>query len=144
MPKPSSEPMGAVIRRIREARGITQAELSRKLGVAKSTISRLETDTKDTVTLQTLKDVARALEVPLSVLLREYAGEEPVFHSMQVEGSYSSIPRILRAMFGPTNEYYLTRMDDDGRELTRLLGVIVHEYFRAKSAKGKGDAGVFF
>jgi len=72
--------VAAQIQTMREDRGLTQAELASATGMAQSRISLLEDPSYDRMSLSTLKRVASAMDVALSVkfiphsdLLREVA-----------------------------------------------------------------------
>lgn len=58
--------MGYKIKEIREEKGMTQDELSKKSGVARSIINGLETGRTKTTTTDTLKKIANALEKKVS------------------------------------------------------------------------------
>lgn len=60
--------IGRNLRRIRESRGLTITELSRRAGVAKSTLSMIEAG-KSNPTIGTLWAIANALKVPFSELI---------------------------------------------------------------------------
>jgi len=60
---------GANVRRLRQKAGITQEELAQQVGVTTHTIWRLENDPLANPRLRTLREVAKALHVPLSDLL---------------------------------------------------------------------------
>lgn len=55
--------MGYKIKEVREARGMTQEELSQESGVSRVTISGLENGTTRATTTKTLVAIARALGV---------------------------------------------------------------------------------
>jgi len=59
---------GRSIAEVRKARGLTQTQLARKLGVPQSQISRIERN-PDRTTVRTLKRIARALRVDVSKLI---------------------------------------------------------------------------
>ncbi|GLI52776.1 helix-turn-helix domain-containing protein [Thermodesulfovibrio yellowstonii] len=55
----------------REKRGLTQAQLAKKLGTSQSTIARLEDPFYDNYSLNTLRKIAKVLDLELIVSLRE-------------------------------------------------------------------------
>ena len=62
-------PIHLQIRPIREAKGLSQAELARRSGVPQSTISRLEAGEVGTINLAHLEKLADALAVNASALI---------------------------------------------------------------------------
>ncbi len=66
------EAMGARIRRLREARGMTQEKLSDSADIGRVTLVRIEKG-EQSPRLETLMALARALDVPLEELLVEGA-----------------------------------------------------------------------
>jgi transcriptional regulator with XRE-family HTH domain len=71
-----------VIKRLREAKGFTQAELARKVRVTRPYVTMLESGARKTAPLAMLKRLARALEVPMTVLTEgrmvSRLGEDPL------------------------------------------------------------------
>lgn len=65
--------MGYKIKEVREARGMTQEELSEKSGVSRGTISALENGTERTTTTKTLVKIANALEIAVESIFFETA-----------------------------------------------------------------------
>ena len=61
------------IKALREAKGITQEELSRKSGVSRATIWALESGENKITTTKTLYNIASALDVDMEALF--YAAE---------------------------------------------------------------------
>ena len=59
------------IKELREKKGITQEELSKKSGVSRAIISGLESGTFRTTTTKTLMRIAHALDVPVSDIFFE-------------------------------------------------------------------------
>lgn len=57
--------MGYKIKEMREARDMTQEELSNKSGVSRGTISALENGTARTTTTKTLVSIAKALNATI-------------------------------------------------------------------------------
>jgi len=55
----------------REKRGITQVQLAKMLGTSQSTIARLEDPFYDNYSLNTLRKIAKVLDLELVVSLRE-------------------------------------------------------------------------
>jgi transcriptional regulator with XRE-family HTH domain len=66
-PKPTPD-VGAVIRKLREAKGMTQEKLAAATGMMRSNISRIEA-AKHRPTLETLERIAKALKVSVADLL---------------------------------------------------------------------------
>lgn len=60
--------MGYRIKEIREARGMSQSELSERTGLTRTTIWRLETGEEETTTTKTLLKIADALGVTVGAL----------------------------------------------------------------------------
>lgn len=56
------------IKEIRESKGMTQTELSKKTGITRTTIWKLETGEEEVTTSKTLEKIADALEVPIGDL----------------------------------------------------------------------------
>lgn len=61
--------MGYRIKEVREAKNMTQEELSEASGVSRGTISALENGTSRATTTKTLMSIARALGVSVEVLI---------------------------------------------------------------------------
>ncbi|GAB4035472.1 helix-turn-helix domain-containing protein [Spirosoma jeollabukense] len=61
-----TERVGQLIRETRKAKGLTQKELGKKIGVAEATLSRFENGNQN-LTLETLHRLSNALGVNLSV-----------------------------------------------------------------------------
>ncbi|WP_329416772.1 helix-turn-helix domain-containing protein [Streptomyces sp. NBC_00704] len=70
--------VGAQIRRRREQRGMSSAELARRAGLSKATLSQLEAGRGDP-TIETLDALAMALRIPLTDLLARDIDPGPVF-----------------------------------------------------------------
>ena len=87
-PAPPLATIAAALRRERERVGISLAELARRAGLAKSTLSQLESGTGNP-SVETLWSLGVALGVPFSRLVEPppaqvrviRAGEGPVIHS---------------------------------------------------------------
>ena len=62
--------VGENIRRLRETRSITQAELSKRVGISQAMLCQIERGTKNP-SLQVGKEIADALECGLAELLDE-------------------------------------------------------------------------
>jgi transcriptional regulator with XRE-family HTH domain len=61
--------MGSMIKRLREVNNLTQAELAKKVGVTQSYIAQLESGRKTNPSLESLKKLAKVLDVNVSALL---------------------------------------------------------------------------
>jgi len=62
--------IGATIRKLREAKGVTQAELARAVGMMRANISRVEA-AKHRPTLETMERIAKALKVSVADLIAQ-------------------------------------------------------------------------
>ncbi|MEU9396526.1 XRE family transcriptional regulator [Streptomyces sp. NPDC048324] len=70
--------VGAQIRQRREQRGMSSAELARRAGLGKATLSKLEAG-RGNPTIETLDALAIALRIPLTDLLARDTDPGPVF-----------------------------------------------------------------
>jgi transcriptional regulator with XRE-family HTH domain len=61
--------MGKRIKKLREARGLTQAELADKVGVTQVYISSLESGARKNPSLELLRKLAKALKTDVAELL---------------------------------------------------------------------------
>lgn len=61
--------LSTLLKRLREARGLTQLELAKKAGVAQGYISALEAGEKSNPSVAVIKKLAKALGVPVTELL---------------------------------------------------------------------------
>lgn len=59
------------IRRIRQKKGMSQDRLSKKADLALNTIVKIETEENPNPTIETLKKIAKALDVPVGDLFKE-------------------------------------------------------------------------
>lgn len=59
------------IKKVREEKGMTQEQLSEKSGVSRATISVLENNIESITTTETLRKLATALDVKVSVFLSD-------------------------------------------------------------------------
>jgi len=59
------------LRKLREAKGLTQGELGDRAGLHRVYVTKLETGAETNPTLDTLKGLAKALGVPVTDLLAE-------------------------------------------------------------------------
>jgi transcriptional regulator with XRE-family HTH domain len=65
----NSKRLSALLRRLREERGLTQLGLAKKAGVAQGYISSLEADEKTNPSVAVIRKLAKALGVPVTELL---------------------------------------------------------------------------
>lgn len=95
--------VGARIRALREARGLSLSALAGEAGIGKGTLSELETGQRNP-TLDTLYAVATPLGVPMAALLDDHDGA--MVHD---EGIVTVRLRVVREP-GRTTEVYLLRL----------------------------------
>ncbi|PCJ43900.1 MAG: transcriptional regulator [Alphaproteobacteria bacterium] len=62
----SAKQVGAIIRRYRRNKGLTQNDISEKIRIRQATVSRLETGEYDT-SLRTIFDVLAALDLEITI-----------------------------------------------------------------------------
>jgi len=60
---------GAVLKTLREEKGLTQAQLAKAAGTTQEYVAMLETGVRKNPTIETLKRLAKALGVPVTELL---------------------------------------------------------------------------
>ena len=65
----SPQRIGRVLKRLREQRGLSQAALAKRSGVAQGYISEVEAGQKKNPGVETLRKIAKALGVPVTELL---------------------------------------------------------------------------
>ncbi|MGI5290367.1 helix-turn-helix domain-containing protein [Nonomuraea polychroma] len=99
---------GAQIQRLRRQRGMSQAELARRTGLSKATLSQLEAGMGNP-TIDTLDAIAVALAVPLTDLLTR-TGDPGVVH----------LPATAAAGDGPTRELLRRISGGHSLEIWRL------------------------
>ena len=58
------------VRKMREAKGLSQEKLARLADVANNTIIKIESGKNDNPTLDTLKKIAKALEISVDGLIK--------------------------------------------------------------------------
>ncbi|WP_255378155.1 helix-turn-helix transcriptional regulator [Quadrisphaera sp. DSM 44207] len=100
--------MGAQIRRRREQRGMSAAELARRAGISKATLSGLEAGSGNP-TIDTLDAIAVALSIPLTDLLARPTSAGPVL-----------VPATPPNTDGPTRELLRRISSGHSLELWRL------------------------
>ena len=70
--------IGAIVREIRQEKGLLQSELADMTEMSRFCISRLESADDRNVRVDTLVKVATALEVDISILLGKREVQEPI------------------------------------------------------------------
>jgi transcriptional regulator with XRE-family HTH domain len=111
--------VGAQIRQRRQQRGMTGAELARRAGLSKATLSGLEAG-KGNPTIDTLDAIAVALRIPISDLLARDTDPGPIFRpSTPAEPSEVARELLRRISSGNSLEIWRLRMPP----ATELTGV---------------------
>ena len=65
----SPRKLGVTLKRLREAKGISQLQLAKQAKVAQGYISEIEAGEKKNLGIETLRKLAKALGVPVTELL---------------------------------------------------------------------------
>lgn len=101
---------GAQIKRRREQRGITAAELSRRAGIGKASLSSIEAG-RGNPTIDTLYAIAFALRLPLTDLLAEEESAATVYQpsTPRLEGEVAR-ELLLRVNAGQNTEIWRLRI----------------------------------
>jgi len=87
-----------LIREFRKAGGLTQTALSELVGVTYQQIQKYE-KSGDTISVERLKQIARALDVPLTAFLPVSAGPGAVLETPAAYGKISDDERLLLQLF---------------------------------------------
>ncbi|HOJ66994.1 MAG TPA: helix-turn-helix transcriptional regulator [Paludibacteraceae bacterium] len=70
MVKSNKNKLAKIVKRLREQRGLSQEKLARLADVSNNTIINIEAGKQDNPTIETLKKVAKALNVPVENLIK--------------------------------------------------------------------------
>lgn len=88
--------LGRAIRRWRKARELTQVQLSDKVDSDPPNISRIEKG-KQGVAMELLLAIADALEVPLSLLIREAEGKPLSADTIEMASRWEAMSQVERS-----------------------------------------------
>ncbi|EIC06839.1 MAG: DNA-binding protein [Microbacterium sp. 69-7] len=138
-----------VLRRERERAGLTAAELARRAGVSKATVSQLESGTANP-SVETLWAVATALGVPFSVFVDEPDDTPTLIRSGAADGiraADATYEAVLLAAGAPhaRSDLYLLRVEPDEprSSLPHTVGTVEHVVLISGSALvGPADAPI--
>ncbi|WP_353683982.1 helix-turn-helix transcriptional regulator [Thermodesulfovibrio sp. 3907-1M] len=72
--------IGETIKKLRKAKGISQMELADRIGITYQQLQKYEKG-KSKITIERLIDIAKALDVPVSVFFHEVYEKERKFYS---------------------------------------------------------------
>ena len=123
--------IGVLLRQMREAAGMTQDEVARRLGTKKSAISRMENHADD-VRLSTLRNYAEAIGASLEItltqarrhLVREERTSYRLSEAVETEGAQSE-DEVERLKLAQSEQ--LKSILDDAEARIRATGGIRHE-----------------
>lgn len=87
MTEPLGQAIGRRVKQLREARGVSVAELARRMGVAHRSLWKLEQGQTEDPGISKVLAAAQALDVPLAALLDEEAFKQ-------------ALARVLSARYG--------------------------------------------
>ena len=111
--------VGAKIRLRRQQRGVSAAEMARRAGLSKATLSQLEAGNGNP-TIDTLDAIAIALRIPIADLLARDADTGPVFRpATDIEPGEVSRELLRRISSGNSLEIWRLRIPPE----TELAGV---------------------
>ncbi|PXX61776.1 XRE family transcriptional regulator [Nocardia tenerifensis] len=120
--------IGAQIRRMREARGMSAAELARQAGISKATLSTLESGGGNP-RIDTLSAIAVALRLPLGDLIVATAPARAVVRHGTPEPDYSKQELLQRVGAGVHVEVWRLRIRHAGNRIdspAHTVGTVEH------------------
>ncbi len=121
--------LGLKIRELRRMRGLTQAQLAKRLGVEQPALSRLEQPTNEMYSVRTLRRIADALDAQLVIRFEVRDGALP----MAPTNDHSQSSRLLVRLQARGSQF--------ARFLVRGLGFRPVGLDRTGRVDGNGDAG---
>ncbi|AFU02286.1 helix-turn-helix domain-containing protein [Nocardia brasiliensis] len=120
--------IGAQIRRMREARGMSAAELARQSGISKATLSTLESGAGNP-RIDTLSAIAVALRLPLGDLIVATAPSRATLRPGTSEPDYSKQELLQRVGAGVYVEVWRIRIRKAGNRIdspAHTVGTVEH------------------
>ncbi|TVL91416.1 helix-turn-helix domain-containing protein [Streptomyces sp. SAJ15] len=108
--------VGAQVRRLREFRGLSVAELARLSGVSRATLSLIESG-RGNPTIETVSAVAVALRLPLGDLLVDPTPQSPVLRRGTGAPEVSKQELLDRVGAGGLSEIWRLRIAQAGRRI---------------------------
>ncbi|MEC3980500.1 helix-turn-helix domain-containing protein [Amycolatopsis sp. H20-H5] len=108
--------IGAQIRRMREARRMSAAELAREAGISKGTLSTLEAGLGNP-TIDTLSAIAVTLRLPLGDIILPASPPKPVVRTGTREPDYSKQELLHRMGAGVLTEVWRIRIHEAGQRI---------------------------
>lgn len=143
-----TSPLGSILRQLRNERGISLSELSRRSGIGKGTISELENDHRG-ARLDTLFALTTALDVPLGALLPDDGTTaEGVFVSGTSVNAVlvdrwsigTGLVEIYRATFTPDLQHSLAHAPGIEETVTTVRGRVVVGPTGMEQELGEGES----
>ncbi|WP_432929798.1 helix-turn-helix domain-containing protein [Microbispora sp. CA-135349] len=108
--------VGSQVRRLREFRGLSVAELARLSGVSRATLSGIEAG-RGNPTIETISAIAVALRLPLGDLLVDPAPQAPVLRRGTPRPEDSRQELLDRMGAGGLSEIWRLRLTGTGRRI---------------------------
>lgn len=107
--------VGAQIKRLRQARGMSVSELARQAGISKATLSKLEAG-QGNPTMETVNAIALGLRLPLGDLILPMIPSEPIVRSGTPQPAHTKQELLHRIGTGTLTELWRLRIHPaDGR-----------------------------
>ncbi|WP_158880330.1 helix-turn-helix domain-containing protein [Amycolatopsis anabasis] len=122
--------IGAQIRRMREARRMSAADLAREAGISKGTLSTLESGGGNP-TIETLSAIAVSLRLPLGDLILPATPAKPVVRAGTGAPEYSKQELLHRMGAGVLTEVWRLRIHRTGQRIdspAHAHGTVEHVY----------------
>lgn len=124
--------VGENIKRIRRAKGLTQKELGKKLGISQSEIAQRETGRRNPK-IETVQKIANALQVPVSEIYEQDSlskdnlsdiGKRIAFYRKQCGYSQRELAEKLEIATGTLQQYELLKRNTKRTMIQRIAKIL--------------------
>lgn len=130
----SSPPIGRIIRGLREAKGMSQEQVARKIGKTRQLLAKDQSDPDDKIPVYLLRRIADALDCSVLDFFPDLVpGKKESF-----DRSFRGILNWMRAMFGDAHGEIAVAGDSVTDGLAETVTLLVTEYVKARDRELAG------